>query len=157
MDIMCTELKKEPETKLEDFRFLRFNSFTSFQKIVNTVFGQLTEEERHGEIVIGFIPKNAVLQTKEQKNPFIMKRVLFYKGSPEQMQNTIQQSGVPLNGVKKVWDLSVHSKVIEYKGKCSFCNFLTTEDNSLLCYSCIKTFNDCKKLISPEEETDNNV
>jgi hypothetical protein len=156
MSEVSTEVEKESEKELKDFRFVKFSSYLSLIGALNHQWIELTDEEKQGEMVLGFLPKRETPETKERKNSSTMKRVLFYNSSPESMRATILQSVVPLNGIKHRGDTEIFSKVIEYNGKCVFCNFNHTEDNNLLCYHCVKSFNNCKKFISPEEETNNN-
>ena len=149
-------IKEEPKTEMKDFRFERFTSFKNMQNSFATRIIPLTDEEIYErEVVVGFLPKREVLPTEELKNPSVMKRVLFLKGSSLSMREAILHSSVPLNGVQQVADMKIFSKVIEYNGKCVFCNFNHTEDKSLLCYQCVKMFNDCEKFISPEEVNEN--
>lgn len=157
MSEVSIEVEKEPEIELKDFSFTCFVSLNEMQNSFATLTMTLTEEEMNErEVVIGILPKRETSPVKELKNPSTMKRVLFYKGSPESMRATIIQSTVPLNGIKRGKNIEIFSKVFEYNGKCAFCNFNHTEDNNLMCYQCIKSFNDCKKFISTEEEISNN-
>lgn len=140
-----TNEKKEPE--LKDFRFIRFRSLNKMQDNFANICMDLTEEEMNNcEVVVGVLLKKEVPSVEQIKNEVSLKRILLYKGTPKAMFLTQLQSTVPMNGWKNGGDMKIFSKVIEYNGKCTFCNFNMTQDNNLLCYSCIKNFNEAKKV-----------
>lgn len=148
-----TNEKKEPE--LKDFRFIRFPSLNKMQDNFTEICMDLTEEEMNDcEVVVGVLFKKEVLSSEQLKNEVSLKRVLLYKGTPKAMFLTQRQSTVPMNGWKSGEGMQIFSKVLEYNGKCTFCNFNMTQDNNLLCYSCIKNFNEAKKIQMEELKND---
>ena len=148
-----TTEKKEPE--LKDFRFIRFRSINKMQDNFANICMDLTEEEMNDcEVVVGVLFKKEAPPSESIKNEVSLKRVLLYKGTSQAMHLTHLQSTVPMNGWKNGGDMKIFSKVIEYNGKCTFCNFNKTQDNNLLCYFCIKSFNEAKKIQMEGDSTE---
>ena len=63
-------------------------------------------------------------------------RVLIYEGSPEWVTNTLENAGVPINGVYNLNNsCSIRSTIAQAFTKCKTCSNLTN-NKTLICDDC---------------------